>query len=504
MPGGSGTHFFARVDYWKSKSTAPSKLRVNRINCATGGFASECAGARRLGFWWEAQKRRLRLRTQKQEGPSELDPGKRDRDHLKMAATGERKNRTPESWGAVYGWSAGPKLLAGEARRGLGWELYARGFDGAAAARLRSLGSNRRVGATDGDGDVFAFTNEVKMILRGFPVDADHVTETNLFSGEKVGHRIDDVALDGALQMASAVALVGAFLQEKIAAIGGDAEKELPLGGFENTLLNHGEFDVENLLELLAMQGMENDDLVEAVHKFGRELAASGFDSRALNFFVKLVGWFVAGLDEAVAAAHEFGDFSAAEVGGKEDDCLGKIHAAIVAEGQRGLVQHAEEQLPEGVAGLFDFIEQQERELQFFGVRGSQGFLGNQGMRLAVAEITRRRADEFSNFVRVLELGAIDFNNQARISKKDFRGGFHNARLAGAGGTKKEQIADGAAGRVEAGAEDLIEVNERLHAFLLANDPGAKRLVEITGIVAADCRVQLLPGCCFHEVFLER
>jgi len=38
----------------------------------------------------------------------------------------------------------------------------------------------------------------------------------------------------------------------------------------------------------------------------------------------------------------------------------------------------------------------------------------------------------------------------------------------------------------------------------LANDPRAERLVKIAGIVAADCRVELLPGCCFHGAFLER
>jgi len=175
---------------------------------------------------------------------------------------------------------------------------------------LRGFWNDCRVGTTDGNGDVFAFTDKVKVILGGLPVDADHVAEANLLGGEKIGHRIDDVAFDGALQVASAVALVGAFLQQEIAAIGGDAEKELALGGFEDALLNHGEFDVENLLELLAVQGMENDDFVEAVHEFGGELAASSFYRGALDFFIKLVGWFVAGLDKTVAAAHEFGDFA--------------------------------------------------------------------------------------------------------------------------------------------------------------------------------------------------
>jgi len=110
---------------------------------------------------------------------------------------------------------------------------------------------------------------------------------------------------------------------------------------------------------------MENDDLVEAVHEFGGELAASSFYRGALDFFIKLVGWFVAGLDKTVASTHKLGDFAAPEVGGEEDDGLGEVHAAVVAEGQRRLVQHAEEQLPESVAGLLDFVEKQEESFSF-------------------------------------------------------------------------------------------------------------------------------------------
>ena len=56
---------------------------------------------------------------------------------------------------------------------------------------------------------------------------------------------------------------------------------------------------------------------------------------------------------------------------------MGEIHAAVVAKSEGGLVQHAEEQLPEGVAGFFDFVEEQERKLQLVAVGNRQGFLGN-------------------------------------------------------------------------------------------------------------------------------
>ncbi len=134
--------------------------------------------------------------------------------------------------------------LAGEARRWLGRQLRAGGFHWASAAGLRELWSGNGLGTTDGDGDIFAFADEVKMVVGVLPVDANHIAESDLFRGEKIGHWIDDVAFDGALEMARAVTLVGAFLQKEVTPLGGDAEKELALCGFENALLNHGEFDV--------------------------------------------------------------------------------------------------------------------------------------------------------------------------------------------------------------------------------------------------------------------
>ena len=123
-------------------------------------------------------------------------------------------------------------------------------------------------------------------------------------------------------------------------------------------------------------------------------------------------------------------------------------------------------------------------------------------MSFAVAEIARGRTDEFGNFVGVLKFGAVYLDDAAGIAKENFGGGFDDARLAGASGTEKEKIADGAAGRVQAGAEDLVEVDERLHALFLANDFGAESLLEIAGIVAADAGIELLFCGYFHGFHL--
>ena len=119
-----------------------------------------------------------------------------------------------------------------------------------------------------------------------------------------------------------------------------------------------------------------------------------------------------------------------------------------------------------------------------------------------MAEIARRRADEFRDFMRVLEFRAIHFDDQAGIAEEDFRGRFHNTGLSGPRGSEEEEVADWASRGVEASGKDLEEVHERLHAFFLANDLGAKRLMEVARVVAADAGVQLLPHGCSHTSYL--
>jgi len=56
-----------------------------------------------------------------------------------------------------------------------------------------------------------------------------HVACFHLLGCQEVRQRENYVPFDGALQMASAVALIRAFVQEKVAACIGHAEQELPV-----------------------------------------------------------------------------------------------------------------------------------------------------------------------------------------------------------------------------------------------------------------------------------
>jgi hypothetical protein len=70
----------------------------------------------------------------------------------------------------------------------------------------------------------------------------------------------------------------------------------------------------------------------------------------------------------------------------------------------------------------------------------------------------------------VLELGAIHFDHRSRIAEQNFSRGFHYARFSGACGPQKQQITYRASRRIQAGAKYLVEVNDCLYRFVLADD----------------------------------
>src|SRR5215469_9216004 len=111
-------------------------------------------------------------------------------------------------------------------------------------------------------------------------------------------------------------------------------------------------------------------------------------------------------------------------------------------------------------------------------------------MGLAVAQISRRRSNQLCDFMRVLELGAIHFDNRARIAEQDFRRRFDNARFAGSCWPEEQQIPYGPSWRIQTRAEHLIQVHQRLHSFFLADNFGTKRCLEFQRLRTAFFRIE--------------
>ena len=168
-----------------------------------------------------------------------------------------------------------------------------------------------------------------------------------------------------------------------------------------------------------------------------------------------------------------------------EDHAREEIHFAVVAQRQRGLVQNPEQQVPQRVRRLFDFVEQHEAELHGIGVILIQHFLRQQRMRLAMSQVSGRRADQLRDLVAVLELGAIDLDDRARILQQRLGGGFDDAGLARAGRPQEQEIPDRTAGRAHPRQIHLIDVDDLLDRLILTDDHSAQAALE---------RYRLSPG----------
>src|SRR5467141_3541018 len=114
-------------------------------------------------------------------------------------------------------------------------------------------------------------------------------------------------------------------------------------------------------------------------------------------------------------------------------------------------------------------------------------------MRLPVSQVSRRRADQLGNLVRVLELGAIDLDAGPCVTEERLGHRFHHPRLAGAGRPQKQQIAHWTARRIQPGQKHLKDFRDLLDSLILPYNLPAQGGLKVTGVIAAAARVK--HGC---------
>jgi len=338
------------------------------------------------------------------------------------------------------------------------------------------LRGGRLAGGRDALLRCFAQLLEKNQLAR-LHLDGEAVTVLRLSGGEQVGDGVYDAAFDGALQMTRSVPLVSAFPQEEFAGarVHGEGHRT-GAGGADDARLHFREFEIEDAIEFAGAERVEDHGTIDAVDELGCEAAAGGVDPGVRHFVGKVrVGASSrdAGCESEIRA-YDRRHFGGAEIAGHEDDAAREVDLAIVAERERGLIEDAEQEVPHGVAGFFDFVEEDEAQLDGVGMELIEDVLAEERMRLAVSEVSGRRADEFGDFVTVLELGAIDFDDGFGIADEAFGESFDGAGLAGPGGPKEEEAPDGASGAAHPGAVSLIKIDDLPDCFLLADDAPAQ------------------------------
>src|SRR5690606_8540111 len=115
------------------------------------------------------------------------------------------------------------------------------------------------------DGDIALVLVEAHSDLVAFL----HVLVDDLF-----GHRVLDVLLDRALQRACAELLIVAFLAEEILGLIGQLQV---VAQFADALVHIAQLNVDDLVDVLALERVEHDDVVDAVQELRCEGLLQGF-----------------------------------------------------------------------------------------------------------------------------------------------------------------------------------------------------------------------------------
>ncbi len=85
-------------------------------------------------------------------------------------------------------------------------------------------------------------------------------------------------------------------------------------------------------------------------------------------------------------------------------------------------------------------------------------------------QVSGRRADQLGNLVAVLEFRAVDLDDRARIAHQRLSRGFDDACFAGSSWPQKEEVSDGAARGRHSRQIHLINIDDVLDSFILADD----------------------------------
>ena len=143
----------------------------------------------------------------------------------------KEKPRLLAAWasGGVGLWG---QTLSSKTRGRLWRKRRSRCLDGPSTTRLGKSLQGWRFRTARRKSDVLAFPREAQALLLRLPINANQVAETDLIGCQQIGHGIDNVAFDGALQVASAVTLIGTLLQDEVAGGGSHTKQELASGSF--------------------------------------------------------------------------------------------------------------------------------------------------------------------------------------------------------------------------------------------------------------------------------
>ena len=213
-------------------------------------------------------------------------------------------------------------------------------------------------------------------------------------------------------------------------------------------------------MDVLAVEALEQDDVVDAIQEFW----CKGTFQCRLNHAVAVRGHIR--LFRCGAEAHtcaEFGQLARTDVGRHDDDGVAEIHLAAQAVCQLSIVQGLKQEIEDVWVCLFNLVEQHD------GVGATTHFLG-QLTAFLVPDVARRCPDQACDGKLLHVLGHVDANQGFLRIEHELRKDFGELRFADARGAKENEGTDGFVGVLEACAVALDGFDHLFDRFFLTND----------------------------------
>ena len=190
--------------------------------------------------------------------------------------------------------------------------------------------------------------------------------------------------------MACTIFEVDPLVKQKLFRLIRTLEDKLLPGSTSDPILDRPEFNIKNLTQVFVAQAAEDDNLVDPVHKLGRELAPGRFNCGPIDLLINFRVDHPTLRRKPDTTRDQFTHLTRPQIGGHNDDRTGEIDPPVVSERERRLVENPEEKLPESVTGLLDLVEQDQRESGGIGVRTVDILLRQHRGCFAVAKISGR------------------------------------------------------------------------------------------------------------------
>src|SRR2546426_12392387 len=108
-----------------------------------------------------------------------------------------------------------------------------------------------------------------------------------------------------------------------------------------------------------------------------------------------------------------------------------------------------------------------------------QHLLRDHGVRFAMTQVSRGRADELRDFVTVLELRTVDLHDGLRITEQHLSSCFDQSRLARASRPQQKEVGKGAARSRETCPVYLVDSRQLPNGAVLSDEASAQGAFEM-------------------------